>query len=83
MYLIMHTRGGIMSHIKFILALEQVEVDHIPYDQITLIWDEPIDHDRAMALARDWLCDDCHSALKQRLGITNLGEASLTLEPIS
>ena len=67
--------------VKFVLTMDDVVVDDELIDQVIMDWETDMDHDDVLKLSHDWITSQ--NFLTQRMvGLTRVGESSLTIEPM-
>lgn len=65
--------------VKFTLTLNNVVVDGISLDALVIDWIDQANHERLLAISRDWNCFGCR-VLDNMTGLTRVGEMSLAME---
>lgn len=67
--------------VKFTLNMDDLTVDGKHYDAVTIDWVSDIAQDEVLNLSQQWITSQ--NFLTQRMvGLTRVGESSLTIEPI-
>lgn len=67
--------------VKFTLTMDDVVVEDRCIDQIIMDWETDIDQQKILELSHQWITSQ--NFLTQRMvGLTRVGESSLTIEPM-
>ncbi|MBD3381621.1 MAG: hypothetical protein GF404_05420 [candidate division Zixibacteria bacterium] len=67
--------------VKFTLTMDDLTVDGKHYDAVTIDWVSEIAQDEVLSLSQQWITSQ--NFLTQRMiGLSRVGESSLTIEPI-
>ena len=67
--------------VKFILTMEDLIVDDKNIDRVILDWETEVDQGDILKLSHEWITSQ--NFLTQRMvGLTRVGESSLTIEPM-
>ena len=67
--------------VKFVLTMEDLVVDDQRIDQVVLDWECEVDQQEILEVSHRWITS--RNFLTTRMvGLTRVGESSLTIEPI-
>lgn len=67
--------------VKFVLTMDNLVVDEKNIDQVVLDWEANVDQSEILQLSHQWITS--RNFLTQRmLGLMQVGESSLTIEPL-
>lgn len=67
--------------VKFVLTMDNLVVDERSIDQLILDWEADVDQSEILQLSHQWITS--RNFLTQRmLGLMQVGESSLTIEPL-
>jgi len=67
--------------VKFTLTMDDVTVSGESYDSVVIDWVSEVAQDEVLRLSQQWITSQ--NFLTQRMvGLTKVGESSLTIEPI-
>ncbi|MBN1211180.1 MAG: hypothetical protein JXA92_01260 [candidate division Zixibacteria bacterium] len=67
--------------VKFVLTMDDVVVNDQLIDQIVLDWESDVDQEEILEVSHKWITTQ--NFLTQRMvGLTRVGESSLTIEPL-
>lgn len=67
--------------VKFTLTMDDLTVDGKHYDAVAIDWVSEIAQDEVLSLSQQWITSQ--NFLTQRMiGLSRVGESSLTIEPI-
>ncbi len=67
--------------VKFILTMEDLIVDDKNIDRVIFDWETEVDQGDILKLSHEWITSQ--NFLTQRMvGLTRVGESSLTIEPM-
>ncbi len=67
--------------VKFVLTMEDLVVNDKNIDQVILDWESEMDQTEILELSHQWITSK--NFLTQRMvGLTKVGESSLTIEPL-
>ncbi len=67
--------------VKFVLTMDDLVVEDKSIDQLVLDWEADVDQSEILQLSHQWITSK--NFLTQRmLGLTQVGESSLTIEPL-
>ena len=67
--------------VKFVLTMDDAVVNDRTFDQIILDWETEVDQEEILDVSHKWITTQ--NFLTQRMvGLTRVGESSLTIEPL-
>lgn len=67
--------------VKFVLTMDDLVVDDQTIDQLIMDWESELEHEEILSLSHEWISSQ--NFLTQRMvGLTRVGESSLTIEPL-
>ena len=67
--------------VKFVLTMDDVEVDDQKIDQVILDWETDVNQDEILELSHKWITSK--NFLTRRMeGLRRVGESSLMIEPL-
>ncbi len=70
-----------MMRVKFVLTMDDLVVDDQRVDQLIIDWESDLQHEEILRLSHEWISSQ--NFLTQRMvGLTRVGESSLTIEPL-
>lgn len=67
--------------VKFTLTMDDVVVNNQRLDNIILDWEEEVNQDQVMELSQKWITSK-NFLTTRMVGLTHVGESSLTIEPV-
>jgi hypothetical protein len=67
--------------VKFTLSMDDVVIDEKHLDNIVLDWEEDLNQDEVLELSQKWITSK-NFLTSRMVGLTHVGESSLTIEPI-
>lgn len=67
--------------VKFVLTMDDLLVDDQSIDQLILDWECDLEHDEILQLSHEWISSQ-NFLTKRMVGLTRVGESSLTIEPM-
>ena len=67
--------------VKFTLSMDDVIIDEQHLDNIVLDWEEDLNQDQVLELSQKWITSK-NFLTSRMVGLTHVGESSLTIEPI-
>ena len=67
--------------VKFTLTMDDVVVNNQRLDNIILDWEEEVNQDQVMELSQKWITSK-NFLTSRMIGLTHVGESSLTIEPM-
>lgn len=67
--------------VKFTLTMDDVIVDDKRLDNIILDWEEDVNQDQVLELSQKWITSK-NFLTSRMIGLTHVGESSLTIEPV-
>ncbi len=67
--------------VKFTLTMDDVTVNEQHLDNIILDWEEEINQDEVLELSQKWITSK-NFLTSRMVGLTHVGESSLTIEPV-
>jgi len=66
---------------RFILTMEDLEVEDKRIDSLTVDWTEEVTQEQVLSMSREWI--SAQNFLSQRMvGLSKVGESTLTIEPV-
>jgi hypothetical protein len=66
---------------RFILTMEDLEVDSERIDSLTVDWIDEVTQEQVLTMSREWIT--AQNFLSQRMeGLSKVGESTLTIEPV-
>jgi hypothetical protein len=73
--------GWYVMKVKFVLTMDDVEVDDQKIDQVILDWETDVNQDEILELSHKWITSK--NFLTRRMeGLRRVGESSLMIEPL-
>jgi len=67
--------------VKFTLMMDDLTVEGVHYDEVSIDWVSEIAQEEVLDLSQQWITSQ--NFLTQRmLGLSRVGESSLTIEPV-
>lgn len=77
-----YERGGPKVKVRFTLTMDDATVSGDHYDAIIIDWVSDLAQDEVLRLSQQWITSQ--NFLTQRMvGLSRVGESSLTIEPVS
>lgn len=67
--------------VKFTLTMDDVIVDNRRLDNIILDWEEEVNQEQVLELSQKWITSK-NFLTSRMIGLTHVGESSLTIEPV-
>ncbi len=67
--------------VKFTLTMDDVIVDNQHLDNIILGWEEDLNQDQVLELSQKWITSK-NFLTSRMIGLSHVGESSLTIEPV-
>ena len=67
--------------VKFTLTMDDVVVNDQRLDNIILDWEEEVNQEQVMELSQKWITSK-NFLTTRMVGLTHVGESSLTIEPV-
>ena len=67
--------------VKFVLTMDDVVVNNTNIDKLILDWETEIDQAEILELSHKWITSK-NFLTKRMVGLTRVGESSLTIEPL-
>jgi len=67
--------------VKFVLTMDDVVVNDQKIDQIIMDWESDVDKDEILEVSHKWITTQ-NFLTKRMVGLTRVGESSLTIEPL-
>jgi len=67
--------------VKFTLTMDDVIVDNQRLDNIILDWEEEVNQEQVLELSQKWITSK-NFLTSRMIGLTHVGESSLTIEPV-
>jgi len=67
--------------VKFVLTMDDVEVNDEKIDQIVLDWVSDVDQEEIMDVSHKWITTQ-NFLTHRMVGLNRVGESSLTIEPL-
>ena len=67
--------------VKFTLTMDDVTVNDQHLDNIVLDWEEEINQEEVLELSQKWITSK-NFLTSRMVGLTRVGESSLTIEPV-
>ncbi len=67
--------------VKFTLTMDDVVINSQRLDNIILDWEEEVDQEQVMELSQKWITSK-NFLTTRMVGLTHVGESSLTIEPV-
>jgi len=67
--------------VKFTVSMDDVVIDEKHLDNIVLDWEEDLNQDEVLELSQKWITSK-NFLTSRMVGLTHVGESSLTIEPI-
>ncbi|UCD63636.1 MAG: hypothetical protein JSW34_12970 [Candidatus Zixiibacteriota bacterium] len=74
-------KDGTWMKVKFVLTMDDVEIDDRKIDQVILDWETDVDQDEILELSHKWITSK-NFLTKRMEGLTRVGESSLMIEPL-
>ncbi|MCD6161412.1 MAG: hypothetical protein J7K40_03240 [candidate division Zixibacteria bacterium] len=65
---------------RFTLTMENLVVDSIQVDNMTIDWVENVTQERVMEMSQEWMSSK-NFLTERMVGLKRVGESSLTIEP--
>ena len=75
------SKAGECMKVKFTLTMDDVIVDNQHLDNIILDWEEELNQEEIMELSQKWITSK-NFLTSRMIGLTQVGESSLTIEPV-
>lgn len=73
--------GWYEMKVKFVLTMDDVEIDDQKIDQVILDWETDIDQEEILELSHKWITSKNFLTTRME-GLTRVGESSLMIEPL-
>ncbi len=67
--------------VKFTLTMDDLTVSGDHYDEVTIDWVSEVAQDEVLRLSQQWITSQ-NFLTHRMVGLTNVGESSLTIEPM-
>jgi hypothetical protein len=67
--------------VKFVLTMDDVVVNDQAIDQIIMDWESEIDQEEILEVSHKWITTQ-NFLTDKMVGLTRVGESSLTIEPL-
>lgn len=67
--------------VRFTLTMDDVVLDNQRLDNIILDWEEELNQDQVIELSQKWITSQ-NFLTSRMVGLTHVGESSLTIEPV-
>jgi hypothetical protein len=67
--------------VKFTLTMDDVVINNQRLDNIILDWEEEVNQEQVMELSQKWITSK-NFLTTRMIGLTHVGESSLTIEPV-
>ncbi|MEW6051291.1 MAG: hypothetical protein AB1644_09570 [Candidatus Zixiibacteriota bacterium] len=67
--------------VKFVLTMDDVEVDNRKIDQLIMDWETDVDQQEILEVSHQWITTQ-NFLTRRMIGLTRVGESSLTIEPL-
>ena len=67
--------------VKFTLSMDDVIIDEQHLDNVVLGWEEDLNQEQVLELSQKWITSK-NFLTSRMVGLTHVGESSLTIEPI-
>lgn len=67
--------------VRFTLMMDDVVIDDRRLDNIILDWEEDLNQDQVIELSQKWITSQ-NFLTSRMIGLTHVGESSLTIEPV-
>ena len=67
--------------VKFTLTMDDVIVDNQHLDNVILDWEEDLNQEEILELSQRWITSK-NFLTSRMVGLTHVGESSLTIEPV-
>jgi len=66
---------------RFILTMEDLEVENKRIDTLTVDWTEEVTQEQVLSMSKEWIT--AQNFLSHRMvGLRKVGESTLTIEPV-
>jgi hypothetical protein len=67
--------------VRFTLSMDDVVINDRRLDNIILDWEEDLNQDQVIELSQKWITSQ-NFLTSRMVGLTHVGESSLTIEPV-
>ena len=67
--------------VRFTLTMDDVIVENQRLDNIVLDWEEEVNQEQVIELSQKWITSK-NFLTSRMVGLTHVGESSLTIEPV-
>jgi hypothetical protein len=67
--------------VRFTLTMDDVTINEQRVDNITLDWEEDLNQDQVIELSQRWITSQ-NFLTSRMVGLSRVGESSLTIEPV-
>lgn len=67
--------------VRFTLIMDDVTIDDQRLDNIILDWEEEVSQDEVLELSQKWITSK-NFLTSRMIGLSHVGESSLTIEPV-
>lgn len=67
--------------VRFTLTMDDVVINDRRLDNIVLDWEEELNQDQVIELSQKWITSQ-NFLTSRMVGLTHVGESSLTIEPV-
>jgi hypothetical protein len=67
--------------VRFTLTMDDVTIDDQCLDNIILDWEEEVSQDEVLELSQKWITSK-NFLTSRMIGLSRVGESSLTIEPV-
>ena len=67
--------------VRFTLSMDDVTVNEKHLDNIVLGWEEDVNQNEVLELSQKWITSK-NFLTSRMIGLTHVGESSLTIEPV-
>lgn len=71
-----------MMEMRFTLTMENLIVDDIQVDNLTIDWIENVTQEQVMEMSQEWISSK-NFLTERMVGLKKVGESSLTIEPVN
>ncbi len=75
------SKAGDCMKVKFTLTMDDVIVENQHLDNIILDWEEELNQEEILELSQKWITSR-NFLTSRMIGLTQVGESSLTIEPV-
>ena len=71
-----------MMEMRFTLTMENLIVNDIQVDNLTIDWIENVTQEQVMEMSQEWISSK-NFLTERMVGLKKVGESSLTIEPVN